>query len=195
MTRINLLPWREELRKQQNVTFGVRCAMGITLAVVILFAIWIHYNTKIDIQEQRNKQLTQELKKLDEKITKIQDLEKERSGLLARMNIIQDLQSRRPLTVRLFDELVRVVPEGLHLINFEQHGNTLKISGEAQSNARISDFMRSLDASEWFANPRLEIIETLNKSLQRSSRFTLHVTQATPQPKGNKPAQQEGKPI
>ena len=193
MTRINLLPWREELRKQQNVTFGVRTAMGVTLATVVLLAIWIHYNGQIATQEQRNKAMAEEITELDKNITQIKDLEKERAGLLARMNIIQDLQSRRPLTVRLFDELVRVVPEGVHLLNFEQHGDSLKISGEAQSNARVSDFMRNLDGSDWFANPRLEIIETLSKELQRSSRFTLHVRQATPPQEMLKTGQNEGR--
>jgi type IV pilus assembly protein PilN len=96
------------------------------------------------------------------------------------MNIIQQLQRRRPEIVHVFDEMARRVPDGIYLTNIKQQGQSLVIEGVAESNARVSAFMRNLDASDWFTNPRLVVIESKEKESVRTSNFTLNVTQVSP---------------
>ncbi|BAZ92474.1 hypothetical protein TspCOW1_26440 [Thiohalobacter sp. COW1] len=188
MARINLLPWREELRAQQQKDFVVQ----VVLAAVFGAAIWGLWHMQmaqtIENQNSRNGFLQAEIKKLDKEIKEINDLEKTKANLLARMNVIQELQSNRPMSVHLMDELVRTLPEGVHLTRLQQSETKLSIDGVAQSNARVSAYMRNIDASDWLANPGLQVIETRKQERSRSAEFTLTAKQKNADAEANKDA-------
>lgn len=182
MSHINLLPWREErrkLRKQQFLTALGATAFG---AILCVGAVSMYFDKLIDNQNRRNAYLESEIAALDTKIKKIQELEKEKASLIARMRAIETLQTSRPLVVHMFDELVTSLPEGIYLNSIQQNGERLTLTGTAQSNARVSNFMRNLEASEWLTNARLEIIETQDDRHNRSNQFTLHINQVIAEP-------------
>ncbi len=178
MTCINLLPWREERRKEQQRQFFTIAGAAAVLMGVIIFYIHIHIGGLIDAQNNRNNYLENETAQVDKKIEEIKALKAEKQKLLARMNIIQQLQTRRPEIVHLFDDLVRTVPAGIFLVKATQQDTSIILEGIAQSNARVSSFMRNLDQSTWFENPRLEVIKADEKERVRTSHFTLNVAQA-----------------
>ncbi len=180
MTQINLLPWREAQRKERKRQFSSIAVGAALLMTVLVFYAHVHINGLIEHQNARNKFLQDEIAKVDESIKEIRELESAKKALLIRMNVIQDLQSRRPMVVHMLDELVRAVPEGLYLHHIEQKGHEVVLEGLAQSNARVSAFMRQLDASEWFDSPRLDVIQVEEKDGERSSKFTLVVKQVNP---------------
>ncbi|HSH29989.1 MAG TPA: PilN domain-containing protein [Thiohalobacter sp.] len=188
MARINLLPWREELRAQQQKDFVVQ----VVLAAVFGAAVWGLWHMQmaqtIEHQNSRNGFLQAEIKKLDKEIKEINELEKTKANLLARMNVIQELQSNRPMSVHLMDELVRTLPEGVHLTRLQQSETGLSIDGVAQSNARVSAYMRNIDASDWLANPGLQVIETKKQERSRSAEFTLTAKQKNADAEANKRA-------
>jgi type IV pilus assembly protein PilN len=178
MTSINLLPWRETRRKEQQRQFFSISGGAAVLMGLIVFYIHIHVSGMIELQSQRNKFLEDEIKQVEAKIVEIKSIEAKKEQLLARMSVIQQLQTRRPAIVHVFDELAKAVPSGMYLTNVSQQGKSLVIEGVAQSNARVSAFMRNLDASYWFANPQLDVIEANSKDLARTSHFKLSVNQA-----------------
>ena len=138
-------------------------------------------NRRIEFQQQRNQLLTGELALLDQKIKEIQELEKQKKSLIARMDVIQQLQISRPEAVHLFDELARTIPEGLRLVDLAQNDRTIAVNGVAQSNARVSVYMRNLDQSPWFQEPALQVIEAKpsggDKTDRQLSRFSLQFKQ------------------
>jgi type IV pilus assembly protein PilN len=135
----------------------------------------------IEYQELRNNYLKSELSQIDQKIKEIEDLETKKKRLLSRMDVIQQLQLSRPEIVHLFDELARTIPDGVQLIDLAQAGKLLTIDGIAQSNARVSVYMRNLEFSPWLQDPVLNVIEgkpeAKDKREQRGSKFTLQVRQ------------------
>jgi type IV pilus assembly protein PilN len=180
MARINLLPWRAELRKQQQKDFAAAIMLGLALTAAIFLLVRSHIGSEIEYQTQRNQFLQSEIAVLDGKIKEIQNLEAQKKKLLAKMEIIQQLQSSRPEIVHLFDEIARTVPEGVFLNDLTQSDKNLTINGFAQSNARVSAYMRSLEASPWLKDPVLTIIESKDPgkdSKKGKSRFTLLVKQ------------------
>ena len=180
MTTINLLPWREMLRKERRRQFASIAVGAVVLMGAIVLYVHLHIGGLIDDQNGRNAFLEAQIKKVDKQIAEIKDLESEREKLLARMNIIQQLQSNRPQIVHLFAELVNTLPDGVYLTSVKQDGGSLVIDGEAQSNARVSAFMRNLDASQWLTKPRLDVIKAVDaKNGERNSNFTLRVSQVS----------------
>ncbi len=180
MARINLLPWRAELRKQQQKDFAAAIMLGLALTAAVFLLVRSHIGSEIEYQTQRNQFLQSEIAVLDGKIKEIQNLEAQKKKLLAKMEIIQQLQSSRPEIVHLFDEIARTVPEGVFLNDLTQSDKNLTINGFAQSNARVSAYMRSLEASPWLKDPVLTIIESKDPgkdSKKGKSRFTLLVKQ------------------
>ena len=153
MARINLLPWREELRKQKQQEFGVTAISSVVIAGLIVLLAHFHVDGLIDNQDQRNVYLEGEIDILNKRIGRIRELEAMKDNLLARMNVIQELQGSRPESVHLMDELVRTLPEGVHLKTFQQKSKTLAMTGIAESNARVSDYMRQIDSSDWITRP------------------------------------------
>lgn len=180
MSQINLLPWRAARRKQQQRDFFALLGLAALLTLVGWYGFHNFYTQKIDYQNMRNQFLGQEIAKLDERIKEIESLEREKERLLARMRAIEQLQTNRPLIVRLFDELVRSLPEGVSVTSVEQQGSSITINGVAQSNARVSSFMRNLESSDWLRNPQLDIIQAQTAEGLRVSNFTLRFDQVVP---------------
>ena len=180
MTRINLLPWREELRQEQKKQFIGLTVLVFLLAVAIVGLIHIQMGAKIDYQLSRNQFVTSEISQLDKQIEDIKDLQKVRRSLLERMEVIQDLQGSRPSIVHLFTEIVGTVPNGVYLESLSQTGSNLLMKGHAESNARVSTYMRNLSNSDWLKDPNLTIIEIEDKKVNRISTFTLTVKQTSP---------------
>jgi type IV pilus assembly protein PilN len=180
MTRINLLPWREELRQEQKKQFGVMAVMTCVLAAAIVGLVHFQMQSKIDYQLSRNRFMNKEITQVDKEIEEISELQKTRRSLVERMEVIQDLQGSRPSIVHLFTEIVSTVPNGVYLETLSQKGGDLNVSGEAESNARVSTYMRNLQASAWMKDPNLTVIEIEDKTVNRISSFTLTVKQTSP---------------
>ena len=178
MAKINLLPWREERRKQLTQEFARQAVLGAVLAAAVGGYGWYHVNGLIEQQKERNEYLEEQIAVLEEEIKEIRELEETKQQLLARMNVIQRLQQRRPQIVHLFSEIAATLPDGVFLTSVNQSGDNLTLKGRAESNARVSAYMRNLGGSPWLKSPRLEVIET-TKGDQVNS-FTLHLAQTTP---------------
>jgi len=174
---INLLPWREELRQKQKKEYFGALGVSALVGAIIWLAIHSYYGMIIDHQNSRNDLLIRHITELDKKIVEIKQLEKERERLIARMTAVEELQTSRHLAVRLFDEVSRTLPDGVYLTELEQDNDKATIKGIAQSNARVSNFMRNLESSEWLEKPRLNIIETKIEEGKRTSEFALQVQQ------------------
>ncbi len=183
MPQINLLPWRGEQRKRRQKEFIVSAVIAALMMGGVVLAVHLHYESRIAYQEQRNSFIETEIASLDKKITEIEDLKKERDRLIARTQVIQNLQSGRPEIVHVFDELVTTLPDGVYYTKVTQKGRGLNLQGVAQSNARVASLMRSLDTSTWFENPSLVEIkddsQTQKESSVRLSSFILNVNQAS----------------
>ncbi len=173
MARINLLPWREWERKRKQREFTGMVAAGAIFAAIAVIIGHVQMENMISNQEGRNLYLEGEIKSLDDRIVKIKDLESTKAKLLARMNVIQELQSNRPLSVHLMDEMVRTLPDGVYLSKVTQKGADLTLEGVAQSNARVSAYMRNIDGSLWIGSPKLNVIETKSADRRRIAEFTL----------------------
>ena len=173
MPRINLLPWREQERKVRRREFLVAAGGAVIASIVLLGVGKLLYAGWTEAQIEKNNLLKKEIVKLDAQIADIQDLENRRQRLLARMEIIEKLQRKRPEIVHLFDEIVKTVPEGVYLTAIKQTGNKLEIHGVAQSSTRVSTFMRNIDSSVWMDNPVLQVVESGKDSPTGGSNFTL----------------------
>lgn len=186
MAHINLLPWREERRVERQKQFYLAMGATFLLAALIFYLVMGYANSLISDQNQRNTLLQTEITKLDVKIKEIQDLEAQKKRLLARMQVIQDLQESRPKVVKVFDSIARVVPEGIHLEKVVRTGNTITFSGTAESNARVSVFMRQLDENPEYGESRLEVIKRTSTSNNAIRQFTVEVTESAVATKGDK---------
>ncbi|MEY3807858.1 MAG: hypothetical protein RI893_834 [Pseudomonadota bacterium] len=189
MARINLLPWREELRAQKKQDFINAIALAVLVTVLIFFGVHLYIEGLKAYQEQRNKIIQDEITLLDIKIAQIKTIEEQKAKLMSKIDLIQKLQESRPEIVHLFDELPRVTPDGVYLSKFTQVGGELTFEGKSQSNARVSAFMRAIEASPWLKVPTLDVIQSSNKiNPEQLSDFTMHTKQ------GNTPATDGGKP-
>ena len=183
MAHINLLPWREEKRKEQLRQFLTILGLSVVLMLLVILAVHLQYNRLIGAQEARNNFLKTEITSVEKQIREINSLAKEKKSLLARMEVIQQLQRNRPGIVHLFDEMVKVIPEGAHIKSLTQTGKSLTIKGVAQSNARVSAYMRNIDASDWLTKPQLNVIQKGTNTKKGGGRnFTLNAEQLA-QPK------------
>ncbi|MDR7192216.1 PilN domain-containing protein [Luteimonas terrae] len=180
MSRINLLPWRAERRKQRQKEFGVMVGVAAAAGVALWFLVNMYYNAQIDGQNERNAFLQQQIAAVDTQITEIDALESQRARLLARKAVIEELQGNRSQMVHLFDQLVRTIPDGVLLTSLKQEGQTLTLEGRSQSNARVSTYMRSLDGSGWMTSPQLSVIEAQDGVPGLPYAFTLSVQLSTP---------------
>src|ERR1700736_1765713 len=193
MPRINLLPWREDERKERKVAFTVALGVSALAAVVVTFAVYLMFGSMIDAQERRNEQLRVEIKKLDQQIQEITDLENAKQKFIARMEIIEKLQRSRPEIVLVFDEIVRTLPDGVYLTGVKQTEKKFKFDGVAQSSTRVSSFMRNIDGSEWLRNPELEVVQT-TKDKGVGSNFTLFAEQVSNAGQDDGPGKSKSKP-
>ncbi|MCK5366130.1 MAG: PilN domain-containing protein [Gammaproteobacteria bacterium] len=180
MPHINLLPWRDELRKRREKEFIITAVIAALMMGGVVLGVHLHYESRIAYQDQRNTFIETEISALDKKIKEIENLKKERDSLIARTKVIQDLQAGRPEIVHVFDELVTTLPDGVYYTKVAQKGRGLNLQGVAQSNARVSSLMRSLNTSTWFENSVLVEIKTNpeKETAVRLSKFILNVGQA-----------------
>jgi type IV pilus assembly protein PilN len=160
MPRINLLPWRDQQRKERKLAFFVALGGAALGALVAAFAGYLLFKSMISSQEQRNDRLRAEIKTVDRQIEEINDLETQKQRFIARMQVIEKLQRSRSEVVHLFDEVARTMPDGTYLTAFKQEGKKLKFEGVAQSSTRVSTFMRNISGSQWMKDPELEVVES-----------------------------------
>lgn len=164
MARINLLPWREELRQKKKKEFLSLLGLGALVAVLLLGLVHMYIAGLQEHQNERNATLQKEISVLDGKIVEVKKIGEMKSKLLSKIEVVQRLQESRPEIVHLFDEIPRVTPDGVFLNKFSQLGNDLTFEGKTQSNARVSAFMRSIEASSWLKSPKLDVIQSPDKS-------------------------------
>ncbi|MCG8426918.1 MAG: PilN domain-containing protein [Chromatiales bacterium] len=179
MARINLLPWRENLRKERQREFGMMALAGVLVSAAVCLGVTLYIEGMISYQEQRNNYLKSEIKIVDRQIKEIKELEKTKANLIARMNVIQDLQVSRPQIVHLFDELVDTIPDGSYLTRLTQQGANLTLEGRSQSNARVSAYMRNIEASKWIGKPNLQVVSTKQADGVGMNDFELNAQQLT----------------
>lgn len=180
MTRINLLPWREELRKERQQQFVIMLIAGAVLGAATWGLGHLHFQGLIEHQEYRNSVLQGEIKRLEAQIVKIRELESTKRQLISRMEVIQKLQQGRPQIVHLFHQLATTLPDGMYLTKVAQKGDSLVVEGVADSNARVSSYMENLDRSDWMTDPHLDVIQVTDDKGRRLSRYTLRVKQSSP---------------
>lgn len=189
MARINLLPWRAERRKARQKEFVGMLGLAALGGLLAAFLIVAFYNSRISNQAARNQYLRAEIAKVDGQIKEIDELDKKKAKLLARKEVIEQLQSNRSQMVHLFDSLVRTIPDGVTLTSIKQEGDVLTLGGRSQSNARVSTYMRNLEGSGWMTNPDLNIIEAKAGNSGLPYEFDLKVKLANP----NAPKDGDGK--
>ncbi|MHC8356231.1 PilN domain-containing protein [Pseudomonas sp. LB3P81] len=181
MARINLLPWREELREQRRKRFLLTLVGVLVGSVGAVLVADQAISGAIDRQIARNDYIGKQIVVVDERIKQIGDLKARRQQLVERMRIIQDLQGNRPISGRIFDQLARTLPDGVYFTEVKMEGKTLSVTGAAESNNRVSDLMRNLDASDWFDAPTLtEVKATTAGQLDQANVFQLTVRQSQP---------------
>lgn len=159
MSKINLLPWRAERRKQRQQEFYVMLGLSALVAALLSFFIIGYYNSQISGQNDRNAYLQGEIDKVQKQIDEIKLLDEKKGRLLARKKVIEELQVNRYQMVHLFDSLVRTIPDGVILTGIKQEGELLTLEGRSQSNARVATYMRNLEGSGWMTNPEVNVIE------------------------------------
>jgi type IV pilus assembly protein PilN len=173
MARINLLPWREERRKARQVQFNILAGMVAGAGAFVVFLMYLYMSSTISTQNDRNKYLQDQITFMDHQNEQIKDLQDTKSNLLARMQIIQQLQSSRPIMVHLFDQLVKTLPPGVYLSSVTENGDNLQLDGTAESSARISTYLRNIDASPFMGDPNLTVVQ---KDPQKSGAQQFSIT-------------------
>jgi type IV pilus assembly protein PilN len=179
MPRINLLPWRAELRQKRKKEFLVALLGTVLVGGFLVYASKLTVRGWISGQNSRNQILRNEIAELDKQIAEIGGLETQRDRLLARMEIIDQLQRSRPEVVHLFDELVNTLPEGVHLTEVKQTDSRIELEGAAQSSTRVSSLMRNIANSEWLREPGLDVVQTVDNGPARNSQFTMFAQQVS----------------
>jgi type IV pilus assembly protein PilN len=176
MPSINLLPWRQALRQRRRKEFLYGIVGAFVLAGIVTLVASFTVSSMIDAQNRRNELLKAEIAELDKAIEQILALEDQKARMIARMEVIDTLQASRPEVVKLFDQIVSTLPEGVYLTSVKQNGKKLEFNGVAQSSTRVSAFMRNIDASETLSSPELKVIQTGNTA-GPGAQFTLFASQ------------------
>jgi type IV pilus assembly protein PilN len=179
MPRINLLPWRSELRQRRKKEFLLALAGTLIVGAGAVYLSKLTVQGWTSAQEGRNQILQGEIATLEKQIEEITGLEAQRERLLARMQVITQLQRSRPEVVHLFDELVNAMPEGVNLLEVVQVNNRIELRGSAQSSTRVSALMRNIDDSEWLKDPGLDIVEAVTAGVDRNSQFKVFAQQVS----------------
>jgi type IV pilus assembly protein PilN len=177
MPRINLLPWRDEERKERKLKFLVALGGAAVGAFLVAFVGYLMMDSMVSAQDARNARLKEEISELDKQIEKINSLEADKARFIARMDVIEKLQRSRPEIVHVFDEITKQLPDGVYLTGITQTGSRFRFDGVAQSSTRVSAFMRNIDGSSYLKNPELEVVET-KRSEAAGATFVLFADQA-----------------
>lgn len=183
MAHINLLPWRERLREERKREFLSIMAGIVVIAGGLLFLVDRYFTGEINLQVARNEYVRGEISTLDAQVAEINELRQQKEDIRARMNVITDLQGTRPVIVRLFDELVRTLPEGVFYTTLERTNDTISINGVSESYSRITELLRRLDESEWFSEPDISVIsaaDSVETAMTAAFVFTLSVNLELP---------------
>jgi type IV pilus assembly protein PilN len=173
MIRINLLPHREEKRQARKKQFITLAAMTALLAVVLCGIIWYALSVRLDAEKERVKYLDNETARLEKVIVEIAKIREETASLLSKKQVVESLQTDRSEAVHLFDQLLKQLPEGLYLHTVKQSGKKVEVIGYAQSNARVSSFMRNIQSSPYIENPELVVIKAQTVANVSANEFTL----------------------
>jgi type IV pilus assembly protein PilN len=171
MARINLLPWREEARRERQRQFLYSLLGTLVLGAILVLIVGLFFDQRISHQESRNQQIQQEINRLEKRIVRIAELERTRNRLLSRKQIIESLQASRSLTVELLDKLAKTIPVGITLTNVRQQGNNLTLLGSSQSNARVSAYLQSLEDMDLFVGPELQYVRASAKPASRTETY------------------------
>jgi type IV pilus assembly protein PilN len=183
MPRINLLPWRDEQRKERKLKFLVWLGGAALGACVVTGVGYMLMDSMVSAQEARNSRLGEEIAVLDRQIEKINSLEADKARFISRMVVIEKLQRSRPEIVHIFDEISKQMPDGVYLTAITQSGTRLKFEGVAQSSTRVSTFMRNIDGSSYLKNPELDIVQTKSdKDAATGASFVLFADLAGAEP-------------
>ena len=193
MIPINLLPHRAVRRKAQQQQFFILAGMTVVLAAVIVLAVHTFFAGRIETQVERNKYLESEIVLLDKQIDEIRKLKEQTQALLARKRVVESLQTNRTETVRLLDQLVRQLPDGIYLKSVKQTGQKVNVVGYATSNARVSTLMRNFEASPWLESPSLIEIKAVSIDNATLNEFNLNVMISRPKEE-NVPRTKPGAP-
>ena len=177
MPAINLLPWREAERQKRQRDFGVALGGSVVAGIAVIMLTMLAFSQMISTQQSRNDRLTDEITVLEKSIQEIDALERQKERLLARMEIIEQLQKSRPEIVHLFDEIARQMPDGVYLTGMKQTGAKVEVRGVAQSSTRVSALMRQIDASDWMSNPEVDRVETTTSGSSRQAEFIVNLKQ------------------
>jgi len=177
MPRINLLPWRDEERKERKVKFLVALGGAAIGAALTAFVGYLLMDSMVSAQDVRNAKLRDEIAELDKQIEKINSLEADKARFISRMEVIEKLQRSRPEIVHIFDEIAKQLPDGVYLTGLSQSGSRFKFEGVAQSSTRVSAFMRNIDGSSYLKNPELEVVETKKDNVVGAT-FVLYADQS-----------------
>lgn len=182
MSGINLLPWREMQRQARQRRVLAFAITSWVISAGLVFGAYLLLNDMQNFQQQRNNYLQAEISKIEKQLKEINEIRKKKAAMIARMEVIQELQRTRTQIVHLFDDFVRQLPEGVYLTRFQKRGKGMDLRGVAQSNARVSSLMRNLDSSEYFAGSNLNVINVAPQAGTRVSRFNVRVKEK-PKPK------------
>lgn len=177
--KINLLDWRTELRNQRKQQFGAVLMLGAVLSASGVGAVYYSVSGAIEFQRQRNAFLSEQIVEMEKKIKEIEELENVRRNLLARMKVIEELQASRSAMVHFFDEVVNTLPDGVYIRTLKQQGAAVTVEGVAESNGRVSTYMKNIESSTWFADPKLVVINTKDANKRRQSEFSLQFKNLT----------------
>lgn len=182
MVRINLLPWREQLREERKRQFFISLAITAIIGVFLVFVVNKYYELEVDNQNYRNQYLKSQINAMEKNLKDIEELKKKKEELLSRMRVIQQLQSNRQILARLLDQFVRTLPEGVFYTSLTKNAKKITINGMTVSNNRVSQLMRNFDGSPWLANPNLTVITRLNQKdpNDKAASFTLLVDETEP---------------
>jgi type IV pilus assembly protein PilN len=183
MARINLLPWREEQRRDRQRQFLSTLLGTVILGVILVFLVMTIFDQKINHQQFRNETVRKEIRKLETRIKKIDELERTRSRLLSRKQVIERLQASRSMTVELLDNLAKSIPVGVTLTTIRQQGPSLQLTGTSQSNARVSAYLRELEENDLFLNPQLAFVRTAQRPATATEPYEFSITVTLRPPK------------
>jgi type IV pilus assembly protein PilN len=183
MARINLLPWREEQRRERQRQFLSTLLGTVILGIVLVFLVMTIFDQKINHQQFRNETVRKEIRKLEERIKKIDELERTRSRLISRKQVIERLQASRSMTVELLDNLAKSIPVGVTLTTIRQQGPSLQLTGTSQSNARVSAYLRELEDNSLFLNPQLAFVRTAQRPATTTEPYEFSITVTLRPPK------------
>ena len=176
MARINLLPWREEARRERQRQFLYSLMGTLVLGAILVLLVGMFFDQRISLQEARNQKIQVEINRLNQRIARIAELERTRSRLLSRKQIIESLQASRSLTVELMDKLAKTIPVGITLTNVRQQGSNLTLLGRSQSNARVSAYLQSLEDMDLFVRPELRYVRASQRVLNRAEPYEFSIS-------------------